>query len=266
MTANAMPFALDRTVVINATPEIVFRFFTDSARWSKWWGVGSTVDATPGGKIYIRHPDGTEAAGAVIEAQAPKQFVFTYGYVSGKPIAVGSSRVTIRLEAERGGTRLHLHHDLANAAVRDEHVQGWRFQLSLFANVVTDEVNAGATDVADAWFDSWAEPDAAKREATLGRIATAEMRFQDRFSNLDGLKDVLPHIAAAQHFMPGLTMRRDGAIRHCQGMALCDWVMTSADGQQRGRGTNAFLFDPTGRIEWVTGFWTPPAPPTSPGA
>jgi hypothetical protein len=49
-------------------------------------------------------------------------------------------------------------------------------------------------------------------------------------------------------------------------MALCDWVMTSADGQQRGRGTNAFLFNPTGRIEWVTGFWTPPPAPTSPGA
>jgi len=267
VTANAMPFALDRTVVINATPETVFRFFTDSARWSMWWGAGSTVDATPGGKIYIRHPDGTEAAGAVVEVVPHRQFVFTLGFVSGKPIPVGSSRVTIRLEPERGGTRLSLHHDLPDAAVRDEHVQGWRFQLSLFANVVSDEVNVEAAGVADAWFDAWAEPDAGKRVATLSRIASPEVRFQDRFSNLDGLKDLLPHVAAAQHFMPGLRMQRDGAIRHCQGMALCDWVMTSADGRPRGRGTNAFLFGPTGRIEWVTGFWTPPpAPPTSPPA
>lgn len=261
--SNASSYQLDRTVVISATPETVFRFFTDSPRWAKWWGAGSTVDAKPGGKVYIRHPDGTESAGDVVEVQSPRQFVFTYGFVSGKPIPVGSSRVTIRLEPDRAGTRLHLHHELPDAAVREEHVQGWRFQLSLFANVVTDEVNAGAAAAVDGWFDSWAEPDAKKREGTLTAIVAPDVRFQDRFSNLVGLDDLLPHIAAAQRFMPGIRMRRDGAVRHCQGMALCDWIMTASDGQQRGRGTNAFGFGPTGRIEWVTGFWTPP---TSPGA
>ena len=51
-------------------------------------------------------------------------------------------------------------------------------------------------------------------------------------------------------------MRRDGAARHCQGMALVDWVVSGTDGAERGRGTNAFVFTPTGRIEWVTGFWS----------
>ena len=42
-----LPYQLDRTVVIKARPETVFRFFTDSARWASWWGAGSTIDPKP---------------------------------------------------------------------------------------------------------------------------------------------------------------------------------------------------------------------------
>ncbi len=89
----------------------------------------------------------------------------------------------------------------------------------------------------------------------LQEIAVPEVRMQDRFSNLEGIDDVLPHIAASQRFMPGLRMQRSGAVRHCQGMVLVDWVVTGLDGQQRGTGTNVFVFSPSGKIEWVTGFW-----------
>src|SRR2546428_4127742 len=153
---SSLPYRLDRTVVIHATREIVFGFLTDTPRWARWWGTGSTIDARPGGQMRIRYPDGTEATGDVVEVHPPERIVFTYGYASGKPIPPGSSRVTIRLEDGRAGTRLHLTHEFADASVRDAHVQGWRYQLSLFGNVVADEVNAGAADVVDAWFDAWA--------------------------------------------------------------------------------------------------------------
>ena len=39
---------LERTVLIEAPRDIVFRFFTDEKRWATWWGAGSTIDATPG--------------------------------------------------------------------------------------------------------------------------------------------------------------------------------------------------------------------------
>lgn len=257
---NALPYTLDRTVVIAASPEIVFRFFTDSTRWASWWGAGSTVDGRPGGRVYMRHPDGTESGGEVVELKPPSLFVFTYGFASGKPFANGASRVTISLVPDKSGTRLTLRHELPDEAARNEHVQGWRFQLSLFANVVTNELNAGADAAADAWFDAWADADAKRREGTLRRIASESVRFQDRYSNLDGLADLLPHIEASQQFMPGVRLHRAGSARHCQGMALCDWVMKGADGKEHGRGTNAFVFGPTGKLEWVTGFWTPTAP------
>ncbi len=245
---------LDRTLVIQAAPETVFSFFTDTTKWASWWGAGSSIDPIPGGAITIRYPDGTEVLGSVIDIRAPQRIVFTYGYASGKGIAPGGSRVTIALERAGDATRLTLTHEFADAAVRDMHVQGWRYQLSLFANVVSDVQNASAATIVDAWFDAWADPDASARTATLGRIAAAVLQFRDRYSNTDGLDDLVAHISAAQHFMPGIRMTRAGNIRHCQGIVLAEWIAQSPDGQARASGTNVFTFGADGRVQSVVGF------------
>jgi uncharacterized protein YndB with AHSA1/START domain len=250
----SLPFKLDRTVVIQATPATVFGFLTDTSRWAAWWGAGSEIDARPGGRMKIRYPDGTEATGEVTEVRAPERIVFTYGYASGKMIPPGGSRVTIELEPDGASTRLRLTHELDDAAVRDDHVQGWRYQLSLFANVVADALNAGASGVVDAWFDAWADPDADSRERTLSRIAAPHLRFRDRYSNTDGVGDLVAHITGAQRFMPGIRMQRHGSVRHCQGTVLADFVARSSDGQDRASGTNVFVFGADGKLEWVTGF------------
>ena len=251
---TALAHRLDRTIVIKARPETVFRFFTDEKRWAAWWGQGSTIDARPGGRVRIRHPEGTEVAGEVLEVAPPARLVFTYGYASGQPIPAGASRVTITLERHAAGTRLSLLHELPDEASRDAHVQGWRFQLSLFANVVSNEVNAAAGEAVDAWFRAWALPEAEAREA-FARIASPDVRFRDRFSLVDGLADLLPHVMGAQRFMPGLRLERRGEVRHCQGTVLAEWVAVAADGRERGRGTNVFVFDASARIESATGFW-----------
>ena len=250
-----LPYHVDRIIVIRAPRDTVFRFFTDTARWATWWGAGSTIDARPGGRLLIRYPDGTEATGEVLELLAPQQIAFTFGFVSGTPIPAGGSRVTIRLEPEEAGTRVHLSHEFAEEALRDEFVQGWRYQLSLFANVVADEVNAGAAALVDAWFEAWREPDVTAREKTLERIAVPEVRFRDRFSLVEGIADLVPHLSAAQRFMPGIRLERRGEVRHCQGTALVDWAALTNEGQERALGTNVFGFDADGRIESVVGFW-----------
>jgi uncharacterized protein YndB with AHSA1/START domain len=246
---------VERTISIEAPRVIVFRFFTDSVRWASWWGAGSAIDARPGGRVLIRYPDGTEAAGEVLDIHAPERVMFTYGFVSGKPFAAGSSRITIELHAEGAGTRLHLQHELRDASLRDEFIQGWRYQLSVFSNLVTAEAHADAPRLVDEWFAAWAEPDAGERLRALDRIATPDVRHRDRFSAIDGVGDLIPHITAAQRFMPGIRIERQGDVRSCQGTALADWVALTADGLQRGAGTNVFVFSADGRIRSVTGFW-----------
>jgi len=259
MTApQTWPHRLDRTLVIAAEPETVFRFFTDSARWATWCGAGSTIDARPGGNVRIRHPNGVEVLGEVVDVAPPHRLVFTYGYEQGTPIPVGGSRVTIRLEATGDATRLHLAHEFADADARDHHLQGWRYQLSLFGNIVANEVFAGVAAVVDAWFAAWSEPDGAARDAALTRVTSAEVRFRDKFSVIEGAADLLAQVAAYHQFMPGLRLARDGDVRHCQGTVLVDWVARNGDGTERGRGSNVFTFNRRTEIESVIGFWQSP--------
>jgi uncharacterized protein YndB with AHSA1/START domain len=252
---SALPYRLDRTIVIRARPATVFSFFTDNSRWASWWGAGSTIDPKPGGRVLIRYPGGNEALGEIVQIMPPERIVFTYGYASGRPIAPGESQVTIRLEPHEQGTRVHLSHEVADAAVRDEHVQGWRYQLSVFGNVVGDVVSAGAADLVDAWFKVWAEPNEAAREQTLAKLATRGVRFRDRYSVLDGIADLSPHIAASQRFMPGIRLERRGEVRRCQGTLLVDWVALGSDGASRGAGTTVFDLNADGLVDSVTGFW-----------
>lgn len=252
---SSLPHRLDRSVFIHAKRDTVFAFFQDNARWASWWGAGSTIEPRPGGKVYVRYPNAVEASGEVLEISAPNKIVFSYGYASGQPVGPGESRVTITLAPEASGTRLVLTHELADEAARDQHVQGWRYQLSVFANLVSNELHANAADLADAWFSAWAEPDDAKRRAAFEAIAAPDVRFGDRYSMLEGIEEIALHAGAAQKFMPGMSPKRDGDARHCLGTALVNWTVPGPDGTPKAKGTNVFTFGADGKVTAVTGIW-----------
>jgi uncharacterized protein YndB with AHSA1/START domain len=251
----ALAHRLDRSLVIRARRDTVFQFLIDTPRWAAWWGVGSTIDARPGGRVVIRHPNGVEASGEVLDVRDPERIVFTYGYVGGKPTPPGSSRVTIRLDSHPQGTLLQLTHEFADLDARDEHVQGWRFQVSLFANLIANTLNVEATSLVDRWFAAWGETDSGARERTLVEIAAPGIRFEDKFSCVEGIEELNAHLVAARRFMPGIHLERRGAVRHCQWHLLADWLAVGQDGETRGQGTNLFVLDADGRIEAITGFW-----------
>lgn len=167
--------------------------------------------------------------------------------------------MTISLEPCSAGTRLHLVHAFSESTQRDHHVQGWRFQLSVFANVVANEVFAGAAGIADAWFEAWAVTDDNAREQAFTAIASPDVIFHDRWSLLNGITDLSSHAGASQKFIPGIRMQRSGDARQCQGMVMADWLALDPAGKERMRGTNVFVLGPDGLIESATGFAASPA-------
>jgi uncharacterized protein YndB with AHSA1/START domain len=256
---SELPYSLERTVVIRADPASVFRYFEDSSRWANWWGAGSTIDPKPGGNVYIRYPNGIEAAGEVLEISPPRKIVFTFGYKSGNPIPVGSSRVTIQVGPGPDGTKLQLLHEFAAGTARDQHVQGWRFQLSMFSNVVSNEVHADSATRIDAWFEAWTIADDDQRRAIFAAISAPGIQFRDRHSLLSGIDDLNAHAGVAIRYQPGAVLRRNGDVRQCQGMALADWTVTGPDGQERLSGTSVFVFGSDGKIQSAAGFANPAA-------
>jgi hypothetical protein len=137
--------------------------------------------------------------------------------------------VTIRLEEAGSSTRLHLTHEFPDEASRNEHVQGWRFQLSLFSNAVLDVVHAQAADKVDAWFALWAEPDATVRGMVLAGIASSAVSFHDRYSMIDGVGDLSEHIAAGSVSCRASCCSA-AEMRHCRGMVIADWAISRKDG------------------------------------
>jgi uncharacterized protein YndB with AHSA1/START domain len=242
-------FTVERTVVIRAPREVVFRYFQDPERWARWWGAGSTIESREGGAFLIRYPNGETASGRVVELSPPERFVFTFGYdAPGKPIPPGGSRVSVRLEATPEGTRLSLAHEAPDKKVAEEHVQGWRYQLALFSNVVAAEQFARCADTADHWFAAWSG------EGALDPVTTDGVEFRDAFSAVLGRDDLAAHLRAAQMHMPGVKLRREGEPQQCQGTVLCDWV-AEKEGAPIARGTNLFELAPDGRISRAIGFW-----------
>jgi hypothetical protein len=87
------------------------------------------------------------------------------------------------------------------------------------------------------------------------QLVASDVRFDDQYTMIRGVDELLPHIGMSQQFMPGVGLERSGDLRTCRDVFLVDWVAKTTDGQPRGAGTNLFELDPSNRIVSVTGFW-----------
>lgn len=254
---SALPSRLTRSVLIRAERATVFRYFTDSARFAAWWGPGSTIDARVGGTVLIRYPNAVVASGNVESIVANERIVFRYGYADGAhDVPAGASRVTIALSDVPEGTRLDLLHEFATDAQRNLHEAGWRYQLSVFANVVARELLVAAVTAADRWFLAWNETEDAQRRRLLAELVEPDVAFRDSYAAVTGIEDLHGHIGAAHLHMGGTTIARQGEPRYCQGALLVDWVVTRRGGEPAARGTNFVALSPRGRIREVIGFWS----------
>jgi uncharacterized protein YndB with AHSA1/START domain len=255
MMTEELIHGLQRTIVISAERATVFRFFTDTKRFADWWGKGSSIEGRKGGAVQICYPNGVRASGEVLGIHPTDRIVFTLGYESGKPIPPGSSRITISLKDHPEGTELTLVHDFSDAAVRDSHIQGWRYQLALFSNVAAKDQYSNVQDLVDQYFQLWNTKEADLRRERMEQLLDPQIQFQDRFSCNNGWDDLEPHLAAVHQFMPGLTIARNGEVQQCQGTAIARWITTRADGSENARGLNVFTLKPNGKISKVIGLW-----------
>lgn len=248
-------FTIDRDIPICAPLDLVARYLTDSTRWARWWGAGSTIDPRPGGDVVICYPNGQTARGEVIALEPPSRLVFTFGYDRpGAPIPPGGSRVTIALRDAPAGTVVALRHEVDTAATRDEHRAGWRYQLAVLADVVGREHADGLTATLDRYLAAWAERDPAARAAALAATCAEDVVYRDRYGYARGRDDLALHIAAAQLHLPA-RLERDGEPAAAHGMAIVGWRAHRTDGAVAARGRLVVELARDGRIARLTAFW-----------
>ena len=126
--------AIEITQRIEASPDIVFAYLTESHRFVKWMGVGAELDARPGGRFRI-DVDGVHiASGEYQEIDPPRRLVMSWGWEGHPTVPPGSTTVEITLRPEQGGTMLRLRHlGLPDESERRQHTEGWRLYSSQLA-------------------------------------------------------------------------------------------------------------------------------------
>lgn len=130
---NAMgPFRIDVPRTYDATPERVFRAWTDPASAKAWLARGgdASIDPRPGGLFYLGMPfeHGTHPHyGRYLRVEAPRLLEFTWvsEHTRGK-----ESVVTVELTARGKQTELRLTHEgLPEEEMAQKHVVGWSYFL-----------------------------------------------------------------------------------------------------------------------------------------
>ena len=130
VTADALEY--DRHIA--ATPETVWRFWTDPDHLVRWMGRIATLEPRAGGVFRLDYGQGDVASGHVVEADPPRRLVFTWGWENpDDPIQPGGSTVEVTLEPDAGGTRLRLRHSGLDDASRQGHDEGWQYFLGRLA-------------------------------------------------------------------------------------------------------------------------------------
>jgi uncharacterized protein YndB with AHSA1/START domain len=148
---------IEREIRIEATPEVVYEVITKPEHIAQWWGFQASFPAVPGGEGLMtrQRRDGKGSVIVpvlVVEADAPRRFVFRWVHPEGQPATPENSfLVTFELVAADGGTLLRL----TEAGFREigweaaqleayhrDHTAGWDRHLPSVAAYVAGLVRA----------------------------------------------------------------------------------------------------------------------------
>lgn len=127
---------VEQTIRISASPETVWKYWTDSQRICDWWGAAAELDPRPGGLCRVEMEEGPVMLGEYLEVVPYERLVFSFGWVptEGAPtIAPGQSRVEITLVDDAGDTLMTLRHSGIPDRYAEIHTSGWSRFLPLLA-------------------------------------------------------------------------------------------------------------------------------------
>ena len=97
-------------VRLEATPEVVFPYLTESDRFARWQGIRAELDPRPSGVFRVWMDAVTIASGEYLEVEPHRRVVFTWGWEGNDTVPPGSTTVEIDLEADGAATILTLRH------------------------------------------------------------------------------------------------------------------------------------------------------------
>ena len=128
MATNASEtIAIERELVIAASPETVWRFLVDPDKLGMWMGQQFWSEPRVGGLYRVEVIPGNIARGEFLEIDPPRRLVHTWGWEGGEnPTGPGSTTIEYELTPEGDGTRLRfVHSGFRTDESKASHSHGW---------------------------------------------------------------------------------------------------------------------------------------------
>ena len=141
--------ALEKSVLVPLGADETFALLTEPDRLRRWQTVTARIDLRAGGSYRWTIVPGHTAAGNVVEVEAGRRLVMTWGWEDSEDLPPGASTVIITLDPSEGGTIVRLVHEGLTDEQSDSHAQGWSHYLERLA-IAARTGDAGA----DEWADS----------------------------------------------------------------------------------------------------------------
>jgi uncharacterized protein YndB with AHSA1/START domain len=125
--ANATEsIAIERELVIAASPETVWEFLVDPEKAGTWMGAQFWSEPRVGGVYRVEVIPGHIASGEFLEVDPPRRLVHTWGWEGEGSVSPGSTTVEYELTPEGDGTRLRFTHSgLGSEEAKASHSHGW---------------------------------------------------------------------------------------------------------------------------------------------
>lgn len=122
---SSMVKAVTVEVIVDASAETIFPFFTDPEKMVRWKGTSAELDPRPGGVYRVDVTHQALARGEYLDIDPPKRVVFTWGWEGDEIVPPGSSTVEVTLEPSGDSTLVRLVHSGLPEDKRDLHREGW---------------------------------------------------------------------------------------------------------------------------------------------
>jgi uncharacterized protein YndB with AHSA1/START domain len=133
-----VPDAIEREIVIDAPPNVVWAIVTEAQHVAGWFSDEAEIELRSGGRMLLTWRGHGTYEGRVETVDPPRLFAFRWQTREGEFSETNSTLVTMTLEAEETGTRLRVVEsgftmlpwpDDARARYADENAKGWLTEL-----------------------------------------------------------------------------------------------------------------------------------------
>ncbi len=122
------------SVHVEASPEVVFDYFTDPAALTRWMGDRAILDPRPGGRFTVVFGDRT-VEGRYVHVDRPRRLVVTWGRAGSTSLPPGSSELEVTFTPAGDGTLVSLRHSGLPHTELHRHALGWEHYLARLALV-----------------------------------------------------------------------------------------------------------------------------------